>query len=150
MHKGGVADFFKSSGQKVHFENYRIFFSLNIFETYQTYKCNHRYPTNHEVGKISRHSYQTSGDLALLQKLNDRLQGWKSRCLSRAGRINLVKAVINSIPIFHMQLERLPRKVHKEFDKAVRRCVGGGEEQRRVIHFTELGNFVKTQKGEWA
>lgn len=52
-----------------------------------------------------------------------RLEGWKLKCLSRAVRITMAKSVLNSIPIFHMQLEKMPTCVHKELNKAVRKCV---------------------------
>lgn len=61
----------------------------------------------------------------VLKKLHDRLEGWKSKVLSRAGQIVLAKTVINTIPVFFMQLESFPTKVHKEIDKIVRKCVWG-------------------------
>lgn len=70
----------------------------------------------------------------LLQKRIDRLEGWKARCLSRAGRITLAKSVMNSIPIFYMQLEKLPSELNKEIDRAIRRCVWGEFRSERKTH----------------
>lgn len=55
----------------------------------------------------------------LLERMRGRLKGWKSKNLSRAGRITLAKSVLNSVPVFFMQLERLPVKIHKEIDNLV-------------------------------
>lgn len=60
----------------------------------------------------------------LLNRVHARLEGWKLSCLSRAGRLTLAQSVLGSIPIFHMRLEQLPDWVHRELDKATRRCVG--------------------------
>ena len=45
----------------------------------------------------------------IIDKIQQRLQNWKSSCLSRAGRLVLVKAVLNSLPIYYLSLFRMPR-----------------------------------------
>lgn len=70
----------------------------------------------------------------ILQKLNGRLEGWKAKCLSRARRIMLAKSVLNSIPIFFMQLEKLQSKIHKEVDRLIKRCVLGYSPSGKKVH----------------
>lgn len=36
----------------------------------------------------------------LIQRVQQRRQGWKSKCLSRAGRITLAQSVINSMGVY--------------------------------------------------
>lgn len=88
--------------------------------------------------------------------MKDRLEGWKTRVLSRAGRITLAKSVLNSITIFSMQLEKFPTYVHKEIDKLVQRCVCGEMGDQRRIHYIswnilckpkELGGDERLKKG---
>lgn len=59
----------------------------------------------------------------LLERVRDKLDGWKARCLSRARRLTLAQSVLNGMDVFSMQTQRLPTWVHKELDKSVRRCV---------------------------
>lgn len=62
------------------------------------------------------------------------MEGWKAKCMSRAGRITLAQSILNNMTIFHMQLQRLPSKIHKELDKAVRHYIWGSSAERRKIH----------------
>lgn len=62
---------------------------------------------------------------ALLQRVRGCLDGWKVKCLSRAGKLTLAKSVINGMSIFQMLVHRLPLGVHKKLDMYVRLvCVG--------------------------
>lgn len=46
--------------------------------------------------------------LETIERVNSRLAGWKSRCLSLAGRITLTKSVVCAIPIHIMSTIKLP------------------------------------------
>lgn len=41
--------------------------------------------------------------LPIINKIHQRLAGWKSRLLSKAGRLILINSVINSLPLHFMQ-----------------------------------------------
>lgn len=71
-----------------------------------------------------------------LQRVQNKVDGWKLRCLSRAGGLTLAQSILGSLPIFHMQLERLPAWVHRELDKAMRKCVWRLEVEAGVGVFT--------------
>jgi len=38
----------------------------------------------------------------IIEKIQNRLSGWKQQCLSFAGRLTLSKSVLSSIPYYHM------------------------------------------------
>lgn len=78
--------------------------------------------------------------------MKDILEGWKTKVLSRARRVTLVKSVLNSIPMFYMQLEKFPANVHKEIDKMVRRCVWGEMGDRRRLHPISWDSFCKPKE----
>lgn len=40
----------------------------------------------------------------ILDKLNNRLPFWKNKMINKVGRITLTKSVLNSIPIYYMQI----------------------------------------------
>ena len=44
----------------------------------------------------------------LLDRIGPRLEGWKTKLLSLAGRHVLAQSVLTSIPLYHMQSALLP------------------------------------------
>ncbi|XP_074301324.1 uncharacterized protein LOC141632703 [Silene latifolia] len=66
-------------------------------------------------------------------KLNKRLQGWRGKTLSRAGREVLIKAVANSLPTYVMSIFKLPANFCDELRSIVSRFWWGHEECKRRI-----------------
>jgi hypothetical protein len=53
----------------------------------------------------------------LIDKITNRLAGWKGRMLSKAGRETLVKAVLSAQPIYHLTIFPAQRWLLKRIDK---------------------------------
>ena len=53
----------------------------------------------------------------ILEKMRDKLAGWKVRTLSLARRCTLIQAVTTTIPTHIMQCTMLSRKIYIELDK---------------------------------
>lgn len=57
----------------------------------------------------------------IITKIQKKLGMWKSKFLSRAGRLVLIKADINSMPLYYMSLFKIPKivqqiiKIQREF-----------------------------------
>lgn len=62
----------------------------------------------------------------IIDKINGRLAGWKSKLLNRAGRVTLAKSVISSMPIYTMQNNWIPEGICDKLDATVRNFVWGG------------------------
>ncbi|XP_074266081.1 uncharacterized protein LOC141588541 [Silene latifolia] len=56
----------------------------------------------------------------ILDNIKSKLASWKSKFLSRAGRICLIKSTINTIPNHAMQCIRLPSSILRDIDKTTR------------------------------
>lgn len=61
-------------------------------------------------------------------------------------RITLAQSVPGSIPVFTMQLEQLPVWVHKEIDRAMRRCVWGKAAGKKGMQLLNWETFCKPKK----
>ncbi|GJU55348.1 RNA-directed DNA polymerase, eukaryota, reverse transcriptase zinc-binding domain protein [Tanacetum coccineum] len=47
----------------------------------------------------------------IINKLTDRLSKWKMKTLSVGGRLTLLKSIVGSMPIYHMSLFKVPKKI---------------------------------------
>lgn len=45
----------------------------------------------------------------VIEKVRKKLDTWKSKVLSRAGRLVLIKSVLNSLPLYYMGLFKVPK-----------------------------------------
>uniref|UniRef100_A0A2N9HDP5 Ribonucleotide reductase large subunit domain-containing protein n=1 Tax=Fagus sylvatica TaxID=28930 RepID=A0A2N9HDP5_FAGSY len=55
------------------------------------------------------------------EKLESRVSGWKSKCLSWAGRATLIKSVAQATPIYGMSVFKLPKALCSNLDAIVRK-----------------------------
>jgi ribonuclease HI len=62
-----------------------------------------------------------------------KLQGWKERLLSQAGREILIKAVVQAIPTYSMSCFRLPDRLCHELEGLMRRFWWGHGDNKRKI-----------------
>ena len=61
-----------------------------------------------------------------MEKIQNRLASWKAKILSRAGRLTLIKSVLNSLPIYYMSLFKMPKDIALKIVKLQRRFFWGG------------------------
>ena len=62
----------------------------------------------------------------VISKIKNRLASWKVRLLSKAGRLVLIKSVLNSLPVYFMSLFKMPKTVAAKIVKLQRRFFWGG------------------------
>lgn len=75
-----------------------------------------------------------------LDRYKQKMDGWKTGCLSLAGTIT---SVLTRLPVFHMQTSLLPTSVTKEMDKLVRTCIGGSKAGNRKTHLVNWNTICK-------
>ncbi|KAM6563161.1 hypothetical protein CsatB_023159 [Cannabis sativa] len=70
----------------------------------------------------------------ILDNLTSKLQGWKAKSLSKAGRATLIKSVGLSLPMYAMQTTNLSNRMVNRIDGLVRDFWWGFEKGNHGLH----------------
>ena len=77
----------------------------------------------------------TKSDLyPLIDKITDRLPGWKATLINPASRATLVKSILIAIPIYHLIAIQCPMCVLQTIDKIIRGFLWKGRKDIRGGH----------------
>lgn len=79
----------------------------------------------------------------LIESFSSRLNSWKSKLLSPAGRIVLIKSVLHSMPIYHMTTSKIPSRVIKALTNLVRRFFWGKTGTNRYMAYVSWEKILK-------
>ncbi|XP_026378866.1 uncharacterized protein LOC113273346 [Papaver somniferum] len=75
-----------------------------------------------------------------------RLASWKRKTLSRAGKLTLIKSVLQSIPIYYLSLFMAPSKVIKSIEKVIRDFLWDKSTTFKKHHWVGWRNVCKSLK----
>lgn len=128
------------SGQMVSLEKTSILFSKNV-DTATRRRLVHLsgFKETRSLGKylgvplIGRAPKRRDFDY-LMNKVRDRLSGWKSKQLSFAGRVTLSKSVIQAIPVYSMMTIPIPKSCLNDIQKLQRDFIWGDSEDHKRHH----------------
>lgn len=81
------------------------------------------------VKKLSKNNL-----LSLVDKVADRLPGWRAALVHPAGRVALVKVVLTAIPIHHLIVMQCPKWVLKAIEKIMRGFIWKGRKDVQGGH----------------
>lgn len=85
----------------------------------------------------------------MLDKFGSKLASWKKNSLNQAGRRVLVKACLNSLPLYWFQLYRIPKGILKDMDRIRRNFFWGDQAQDGVkgskLHLVKWSNVCKAK-----
>jgi hypothetical protein len=70
----------------------------------------------------------------LIERIGQRLPGWKGKLLNKAGRLTLVTSVLSSIPTYHLTVFPLAAWDRKQIDKICRSFLWKREENANGGH----------------
>eukprot|EP00253_Pinus_taeda_P030670 PITA_30670 len=86
----------------------------------------------------------------LVAKLEKRLMGWSFRYLSRAGRLVLIKSVLEATPVFWMALAWIPRNILGRLQQLCNRYLWNGNQEIRIFAWISLKKISLPKKwGGW-
>jgi hypothetical protein len=133
-----LKEYEEASGQQLNCNKTAIFFSKNIsLETRKEIVEEARIPVTQRydtylglpalVGKSRMVAFKKIKD-----KFHKRLQDWKMKFLSQAGKEILLKAVIQAIPSYSMNVFLLPKSMCSEMTSMMQIFLWGHKEKARV------------------
>ena len=93
---------------------------------------------------VGRAKYQTFSFLK--DRVWKKIQGWKGKLLSRAGKEILIKAVAQSIPTYTMGVFQLPMKLCEELNAMCARFWWGQIDNERKIHWKKWSVLAQPKK----
>lgn len=122
-----ISTYERASGQKVNYEKTQISFSKNVPLSLRTEVTDYlgvMEVDRHEkylglptiIGRSKRTIFQ-----CIKERIWKKLQGWKEKYLSRAGKEILIKSVIQAIPTYIMSIFRLPESLLSEINSMIAR-----------------------------
>lgn len=143
----------QASGQQINREKTTLFFSKAVVEEKKGEILNF-------LGVLEIKEYEKYLGLravvgrnkkASLKYIKERvwikLQGWKTKLLSQAGREVLLKAVVQAIPTFAMSCFKLPIGLCNEMEMQIRKFWWGECGGQRKIHWKSWETLCKPKLG---
>ena len=137
----------KCSGQKINKSKTTIFFSRSTSEDMKEHiklplgvpeiKQYEKYlglPSL--VGRNKKASFSY-----IKERVWRKIQGWKEKLLSQAGREVLIKSVVQAIPTYMMSCFKLPLGLCLEIESLIRKFWCGQKGDRRKIHWVKWGTL---------
>ncbi|XVF65903.1 hypothetical protein PTKIN_Ptkin09bG0288100 [Pterospermum kingtungense] len=82
----------------------------------------------------------------VIEKVERRLAGWKSKVLSIGGRLTLIKSVLSCFPVYFMSIFSMPAMVKERLEKIQRRLLWGEDGDKRKIHWIGWDEVCKSKE----
>ena len=133
-------------------EKSRVYFSANIdadrkeelcgklgIQSTTTFGKYLGFPIKHNGARRNQFNF-------VLEKMMERLAGWKTKYLSFAGRAVLVKAVMSAISNYVMQGSALPAHLCEKLDKVNRDFLWGSACDKRKLHLVGWNKIIKSKE----
>lgn len=72
---------------------------------------------------------------SITEKVQKKIQGWREKCLSAAGKEVMIKAVLQSIPTYVMSCFELPKQICQDIHQLMARFWWGDKGDEKKIHW---------------
>lgn len=82
---------------------------------------------------------------AIRDRVWKKLQGWKEKLLTRAGKDVLIKAVVQAIPAYAMSYFKFPTGLCHDISSLIRRFWWGASKGRRGIHWKAWDQLCRSK-----
>ncbi|KAK7855992.1 putative ribonuclease h protein [Quercus suber] len=79
----------------------------------------------------------------LLEKVNNKLQGWKTKLLSQAGRVTLIISILQSLPDYSFSCIKVPDKICTKLDSITNAFCWGHQPSTRKLHLINWNTICR-------
>lgn len=140
-----------ASGQKVNMDKSEIIFSPNIsMDSKKEFQANLPIKISNNIQKYlgmpTHLGMSKEQDFQfLMDRVWNKLKGWKEKSLSFEGRGILIRAVAQAISTYIMSCFLLPKGLCDKIEKAVCAFWWGSTDNKRKIHWTKKENLFKSK-----
>lgn len=96
---------------------------------------------------VPEHSGRKKRDLftSIVDRIRQRAVSWSSRCLSRAGKLTMLKSVLTAIPTYTMSCFELPVSLCKRIQSALTRFWWDGPDNKRKMSWVAWSRLTKSK-----
>ncbi|KAF7814603.1 reverse transcriptase [Senna tora] len=82
----------------------------------------------------------------IVDKVLDKVENWKAKYLSKAGKVTLIKSVCEPLISYFMQCSVFPNKICNSIEKILRDFFWASGSQERKLHFVSWGSIYKDKR----
>ncbi|XP_025662107.1 uncharacterized mitochondrial protein AtMg00310-like [Arachis hypogaea] len=98
------------------------------------------------LGLLARWGRSKNKALEWIQeKILDKMQGWKEKLLNQVGKEVLIKAVIQAIPVYAMNIIKFPKSFSKKIESAIARFWWTNNRKKRSIYWKSWTKMTKSK-----
>ena len=139
--------FCELSGQKVSLDKSKVYFSPNTNlesreEMYGVLGIHSTPNLGKYLGFPIKHPRSTLQDFNfVVERVQNKLQGWKTNLLLMASRVVIAQSVLSAIPTYVMQGCMFLTRILNNLDKVSRNFVWGSTEDHKKLHMVCLGKI---------
>uniref|UniRef100_A0A803P4U5 Reverse transcriptase domain-containing protein n=1 Tax=Cannabis sativa TaxID=3483 RepID=A0A803P4U5_CANSA len=137
------------SGQAVNFQKSTISFSkgvpINRANLIASKLGMKRMPADTVYLGFLRSMKRTRDFRFLVKKVQTRVEGWKAKLLSKAGRACLVQSIGNSLSLYAAATEVIPSSIATSIDRCLRSFWWGDHDSKRTLHTIDWSSLCKSK-----
>uniref|UniRef100_A0A2N9F4S2 Reverse transcriptase domain-containing protein n=1 Tax=Fagus sylvatica TaxID=28930 RepID=A0A2N9F4S2_FAGSY len=141
----------RASGQQINQDKTTLFFSASTTaETQEEIKNALQLPVIKQYetylglpSMVGRSKYASF--TLLKERMWRKVQGWKEKLLTQAGKEVLIKAILQAIPTYTMHCFKLPKKLCSELEGIIRNFWWGHKGESRKVHWLKWSSLCRSK-----
>ncbi|KAF7807376.1 reverse transcriptase [Senna tora] len=135
-----VQSFFSRAGQQLNYDKSFLVFSPNTSRTVKDRIASRLgVAVSNKIGRylgsfVDNKLSDPQNYNVLVERIGSKLAGWKAKTLSQAGRLTLIKSVLQPLNIYHMSTLAIPRKYYHQMDAICSNFFWGFRGEKPAMH----------------